>query len=415
MGTAPQNLLLIIKALRLVRLISPVPNDNNTFTTTSSIDYDISQSDQLRGRYVYAKNPSTDIAANLPVFYTQIPVKNYLLTLSEYHTFSPTVSNEFRLGFNRNSQIFPVTDATYPGLDQFPNLVFDDTFNQIGPDGNAPQFGIQNIYQATDNISWVRGKHNFKFGIEGRKYISPQGFTQRSRGDYEYGDTLQFLMDEVPTDLGQRSTGSNTYYGDQSAIYVYGNDQWRVTPNLTLDLGLRYEFTSVPFTERRQDLNIAATVPGLVSFASPQPQYKNFAPRIGFAYSPGSSGDTSIRGGFGMAYDILFDNLGLLTVPPQFGGTCDVAQSTNGSGGCTWSRSGLPRRRRVASGRGFGATDFPNSPRSACSYIRSIAQSTTALFRKLEPGRSARLRENLDCGSPLCRDSRPPSTCATAA
>ena len=311
------------------------PNNNKTFTTTTSIDYDISQKDQLRGRYVYARNPATDIAANLPVFYTEVPTKNYLLTLSEYHTFSPSVSNEFRLGFNRNSQNFPVTDATYPGLDQFPNLIMDDTFNQIGPDGNAPQFGIQNIYQATDNISWVRGKHNFKFGIEGRKYISPQGFTQRSRGDYNYSTTLGFLQDLVPDDFGQRSTGSNTYYGDQSAIYVYGNDQWRVTPNLTLDLGLRYEFTSVPFTERQQALNIASSVPGLVSFAAPQPQYKNFAPRVGFAYSPGSSGDTSIRGGFGMAYDILFDNLGLLTVPPQFGGTCDVNSSING-GACSW-------------------------------------------------------------------------------
>jgi len=345
------------------------PNDNTTFTTTNSIDYDISQKDQLRGRYVYQRNPSTDIAANLPVFYTQVPVKNYLLTLSEYHTFSPSVSNEFRLGFNRNAQNFPVTDAAYPGLDQFPNLVMDDTFNQIGPDGNAPQFGIQNIYQATDNVSWVRGKHNFKFGIEGRKYISPQGFTQRSRGDYEYSTTLRFLEDEVPDDLGQRSTGSNTYYGDQSAIYAYGNDQWRITPNLTIDLGLRYEFTSVPFTERQQDLNLAASVPGLISFAAPQPQYKNFAPRVGFAYSPGASGNTSIRGGFGMAYDVLFDNLGLLTVPPQFGATCDVGSSTNGVGGCTWGTTGFLANGGLPPGSGSGLISYgsPADARAATS------------------------------------------------
>ena len=216
-----------------------------------------------------------------------------------------------------------------PASAAFPNLTFDDTPNQIGPDPNAPQFSIQNVYQATDNIVWVKGKHRFKFGLEGRKYISPQGFTQRSRGDYDYVATEEFLTDQVPSDFGQRSTGSNTYYGDQSAIYVYGNDEFRITKNLTFNLGLRYEFTSVPFSERLQSLNSAASFPGVLSFGAPQPQYKNLSPRIGFAYSPGTSGNTSIRGGFGMATDVLYDNLGLLAVPPQFGGTCDVNQSVN--------------------------------------------------------------------------------------
>src|SRR5262249_2948750 len=110
--------------------------------------------------------------------------------------------------------------------------------------------------------------------------------------------------------------------GDQSAIYAYGNDTWRVTPNLSLNLGLRYEFTSVPAGARTQALNAAASVPGLIDFKEPQPQYKNFAPRIGFAYSPGSRGTTSIRGGFGISYDVLYDPLG--TPPPQFRGTQDV-------------------------------------------------------------------------------------------
>jgi len=103
-----------------------------------------------------------------------------------------------------------------------------------------------------------------------------------------------------------------------------------VTHKLTVNLGLRYEFTTVPFSERLQSLNAAASVPGLINFTEPQPQYKNFAPRIGFAYSVGDSGNTVVRGGFGMAYDVLYDNLGLLAVPPQFGGTCDVNQSVNG-------------------------------------------------------------------------------------
>ena len=332
---------------------------SNTYTTVNSFDYNLSDKDQIRARYIYQKNDATDATPNIPAFFTTVPTRDHVITLSEYHTFTPTLSNEFRLGFNRNAQIFSAGNFAFGSLPAFPNLTFDDSQNQIGPDPNAPQFGIQNVYQATENIVWVKGKHTMKFGIEGRKYISPQGFTQRARGDYEYASTEEFLFDQVPSSFGQRSTGSNTYYGDQSAIYVYGNDEFRITKNLTLNLGLRYEFTSVPTSERLQSLNAAASVPGLINFAAPQPQYNNFSPRIGFAYSPGNSGNTSIRGGFGMATDVLYDNLGLLAVPPQFGGTCDVNTSTNGVGGCNWPTTGFLTGGGLPAGAGSGLKTFP--------------------------------------------------------
>ncbi|HEY1939551.1 MAG TPA: carboxypeptidase regulatory-like domain-containing protein [Candidatus Angelobacter sp.] len=331
---------------------------NNTYTTVNSLDINLSQNDQIRLRYIYQKNDSTDSSGvNIPTFFTTVPVRDHVITASEYHTFAPTLSNEFRLGFNRNTQTFTAGNFPFPGLAVFPNLTFDDTQNQVGPDPTAPQFGIQNVYQATDNIVWVKGKHTMKFGVEGRKYISPQGFTQRARGDYEYGTTEEFLFDQVPSTFGQRSTGSNTYYGDQSAIYVYGNDEFRITKNLTFNVGLRYEFTSVPFSERLQSLNSAASVPGLINFQAPQPQYKNFSPRIGFAYSPGTSGNTSIRGGFGMATDVLYDNLGLLAVPPQFGGTCDVNQSVN-AGPCAFATAGFLAGGGLPAGQGSGLNTF---------------------------------------------------------
>ncbi len=331
---------------------------NNTYTTVNSFDYNLSDKDQIRARYIYQKNDATDPTPNIPSFFTTVPTRDHVITFSEYHTFTPTLSNEFRLGFNRNASTLTAGNFSFPGLAAFPNLTFDDTENQIGPDPNAPQFGIQNVYQATENIVWVKGKHTMKFGLEGRKYISPQGFTQRARGDYDYGSTEEFLTDQVPSDFGQRSTGSNTYYGDQSAIYVYGNDEFRITKNLTLNLGLRYEFTSVPTSERLQSLNSAASVPGLITFGAPQPQYNNWSPRIGFAYSPGTSGNTSIRGGFGMATDVLYDNLGLLAVPPQFGGTCDVNNSINGVGGCNWATTGFLAGGGLPAGAGSGLKTF---------------------------------------------------------
>jgi hypothetical protein len=343
----------------------------NNYTTANSIDFNLSQKDQIRGRWVYAKTTTLDTAANLPTFWTPLPVRNHLITLSEYHTFTPSLTNELRLGYNRNTQYYTVGSQTFPGTDQFPNLTIDELQTQVGPDPNAPQFGVQNIYQATDNLSWIKGKHNFKFGVEGRKYISPQGFTQRSRGDYEYSTLEAYLNDVVPDVFGERSTGSNTYYGDQSAIYAYANDQYKVNQHLTLTLGVRYEFTSVPFSERLQSLNSAASVPGLITFGKPEPQTKNFAPRLGFAYSPGTSGNTSIRGGFGMSYDVLFDNLGLLSVPPQFGGTCDVSNPS--AGACTYpTSSGFLAGGGLPPGAGSGLqtfTDIPTQQSVTAGYV----------------------------------------------
>ena len=84
------------------------------------------------------------------------------------------MSNEFRLGFNRFAQIFTVPDIQFPGLAMFPNLTFDDLNSvRCGPDPNAPQGTVQNTYQAVDNLSWVKGKHNLKFGAEFRDVIQP--------------------------------------------------------------------------------------------------------------------------------------------------------------------------------------------------------------------------------------------------
>ena len=151
----------------------------------------------------------------------------------------------------------------------------------MGPDTNAPQFTIQNTYQVTDNLTWTKGAHTFKFGFDGRKFISPQTFTQRSRGDYEYSTLSGYLFDQLPDQVAQRSLGAPVYYGDQIATYIYGNDQWKVNPHVTLNLGLRWEFMSVPYSNRLQTLNSISNVPGLIEFNEPKPQYKNFGPRIG--------------------------------------------------------------------------------------------------------------------------------------
>ncbi len=298
----------------------------NYYFSTSSADYTISQKDNLRVRYVYNRQDGLDTAATFPAFYTTGPNRYHLAAINEIHTFTPNLSNEFRIGFNRYYSVVN-SNGTFPGLTGFPNLTFDDLGGvNLGPDPNAPQGTIENLYQATDSITWVKGKHTMKFGVDGRKAIAPQLFVQRLRGDYEYSTLGTYLQDLSPDIFGQRNATppgvSPTFYGDQSSIYGFGNDDYRVTPKLTLNIGLRYEFTSVPFSSKEQKVNAAASVPGLISFNEPKPQYKNFAPRLGFAYAPDEN--TSIRAGFGMGYDVLYDNLGTLSAPPQFQTTTNV-------------------------------------------------------------------------------------------
>jgi Carboxypeptidase regulatory-like domain/TonB dependent receptor/TonB-dependent Receptor Plug Domain len=303
-------------------------NSFNSYLSTNALDYTISQHDNLRVRYVYNRADTNDTAASFPAFFTPSPTRFHLISANEVHTFTPSLSNEFRLGYNRFFTQTVVPAINFPGLAQFPNLYFYDfsPTTYLGPDASAPQSDIQNLYQAIDSLTWIKGKHTLVFGMEGRKYIAPTVFVQRLRGDYEYSTLGRYLNDISPDEVGQRNATppgvSPTFYGDQSSIYAYANDDFRMTQKLTLNLGLRYEFTSVPASEKEQALNIAASVPGLITFGKPTPQYKNFAPRVGVAYAPNEN--TAVHAAFGINYDVLYDNIGTTTAPPQFQTTENV-------------------------------------------------------------------------------------------
>jgi hypothetical protein len=304
---------------------SSLPNYANYNTGLASIDDSISDKDQLRGRFILERTGSIDTAGFPQAFFQTIPYNYYLVTISEYHNFSPNLTNELRLGFNRYLNDYPVPNISFPGLDQFPSInVYEGTFGTFfGPDGNAPQYGIQNTYQINDGVSWTNGSHNFHFGFDGYRWISPQSFVQRSRGDYEWSFLSDYMFDYYPDYIAQRSLGGQEYSGNQFLYGFYGNDSWKISPNLTINIGLRYEYLTVPIGEQLQTLNQVSSVPGLIEFNKPKPMGLAFMPRIGVAYSPGTSGKTVIRAGFGRNFDVLPDNFGLLTEPPQFTTTVD--------------------------------------------------------------------------------------------
>ena len=307
------------------------PSYTNAYYGVLSVDYILSEKDQLRGRFIYNRFDSINTGATVPAFYTIVPSRYDLLDLAEYHTFSPQVTNEFRAAYQRSNTSDPVGSQTFPGLSAFPNLQFNDLGLQVGPNPNFPQSGVNNLYQGVDNVTWIKGSHTIKFGTEFRDYISPQFFVQRVRGDYEYTTVANYLMDTTPDYFAARSIGGSTYYGDQLASYTFVQDTWRVRPNLTVDLGARYEYTTVPESMKAQSLNSIASVPGVLVFNSPSADPYGIAPRVGIAWTPGSSSNTVVRAGFGMAYDVIFDNIGLNTVPPEFYTTITLPTTATGN------------------------------------------------------------------------------------
>lgn len=301
------------------------PSYTNNENAVVSIDDTISDKDNMRWRFILNRSGTIDTAASLPQFFQTVPTNSYLVTFSEYHSFTPAVTNEFRLGYNRYANNLPAGNFTWPGLDQFPNAVIYELGGvSIGPDGNAPQFGFQNLYQATDNVSWVKGNHSLKAGFDIWRMIAPQSFTQRSRGDYEWSYLSDYLFDYYPDYLAQRSLGNVVYYGNRWFFAGYINDTWKVTPNFTVNLGVRLEHETLSQSEHTQVLNAVSNTPGVITFQDPTVQAVNPMPRIGLAYSPGKSGKTSIRAGFGIGYDVAYDNQGLLSLPPELTTTVDV-------------------------------------------------------------------------------------------
>ncbi len=322
-GAAPQqtsNYATVVQGAPIPVGIVPIvaPSYQNVYRWLASGDYNLSDRDQFRVRYVSNKSSRIDTGAGLPAFYFPRPTNAKLLSVSEFHAFRPNLANELRLAYNRLNDDLAIPPTQFPGLDMFPSIVVRELGVQIGPNINAPQASIQNTYQLADNVTWIKGNHSFKFGFDGRDMISAINFISNVRGLYQYRSLERYLLDLVPDYQAQRAVGGSLpYSGNNYALYAFGTDDWKVTRNFSLSLGLRYEFTAVPRSMKEYTLNSLADVPGVLTFFEPQPQTKNFAPRIGFAYSPGKSASTSIRGGFGIAYDQIFDNIGTNVRPPE--------------------------------------------------------------------------------------------------
>jgi hypothetical protein len=253
------------------------------------------------------------------------------VTFSDVYAITPHVVNEFRAGYRRQVNGFAPPPLTPPGpLDVFPNFLIIPLNLNIGPSGETPQSATLDTYQWTDNLSISKGAHTLKMGVQVMLWIAPTVFLSRSRAEYDYVSLDSFVHDSFggsilgPT-LALRGIGSGAFAGNQKGFYTFFQDDWKVSSRLTLNLGLRYEYTNNPRILAEQAANSISnltnpTRPGLLPliFGVPGTDTNNWGPRIGFAYDVFGDHKTSIRGGFAVAYDILFSNLYTAgAVPPQ--------------------------------------------------------------------------------------------------
>ena len=314
-----------------------IPNSFRDNGYQINVDHVRGSSDQFRYRYSVDKYAAEAAGGGNVTFNNLVVYNTRSFAATWVRTFSASLVNDLRASWRQAISDYPLKD---PANLTFPNITVKPLSISLGPNGNLPQSGGDNVYQLFDTISYIRGAHTFKFGGEYKRILTTSNFLARQRGDYQY-DTLDDLLRDLTTTSHTnaiRGVGSGTFTGNVTKYYLFGQDDWKITPHLTLNLGLRYERSGVPRASK-DDLVFfqGVGVPGL-DFLNLHSDPNNFGPRLGFAWSPGfksgmlhrmfgERGKSSIRANFSMTFSDFFQNLALFSRPPQIQQELDVAQA----------------------------------------------------------------------------------------
>jgi hypothetical protein len=286
---------------------NPQLNDPSLYKSyLGRLDFRPVASDTFTARYSLNDRVDEAVTSNLGfgnLFAANQDILDSNIALSNTHVFGAALLNEARISLVRRDLAFPENDPTTP------TGVITGLFT-VGGAANFPQGRVSNAYQFSNTLTWNRARHSLKFGADIRYNDVDNEAAFNSKGNFTFDNLQAYMNNTSSTVLQALQTSSWVATQWQQAFFV--QDDFRVTSDLTLNLGLRYEMADIPLgmfgATDEQSLN--AMVPAPV-----KRDKNNWAPRAGFAWSPRSQnwllgdGQTVFRGGFGIAYDVLFYNL----------------------------------------------------------------------------------------------------------
>ncbi len=322
-----------------VAIQSSTPNHADENYVITRVDQKLGTNDNLSGSYFFDSGPQsqTDPLGNTV---HQVYSRRQMVSGEETHIFNPEVVNTLRGGFSRvigniNTPVSGSAVATDPTLAIAPGA---KATPQIPVSGLTTAYGLGgfnqfkhawNSYQLYDDAFYTRGTHSIKFGFafERMQYNILEQLSPNGRMN---GYSLEAFLTNAPHQLNALAPGGSYEVGLRQSLFAgYIQDDWRFRPNLTFNIGLRYEMTTLPtdshtvpgytvngytvatanFQEIQTLTNCTpgTTACGPVGTANPfnnNPTTKNFEPRIGFSWDPFKDGKTAVRGGFGV-FDVL--------------------------------------------------------------------------------------------------------------
>lgn len=281
---------------------------------TGRIDHRFSTADSLFGTYQWEKSLAT-----LPDSLNDVAIGqrtgHQSIAIEESHIFSPQFVNSARIGYNRyadaggygvsalNPAAAEASLGAIPGRDTPQTFVTGLTTLQGGVNDQNNTTFYWNAFQIYDDAFLTKNRHSIKFGVSLERDLDHVLQYSTVGGQYHFGSLLAFLQNQ-PSSLSATlpQTVTPRYYG-QNILGAYIQDDIRWRPNLTFNVGLRYEMSTTPSEANNKLVDMRTpydTAPHLGNPLFYNPTYKNFEPRVGFAWDPFRDEKTSIRGGFGL-------------------------------------------------------------------------------------------------------------------
>jgi outer membrane receptor protein involved in Fe transport len=334
-ATAPQ----LFQAAQYQRTVSTPYTENYS---NLRFDFKATERNSITVRYLNQKSASVGGAACCSNgFIGDVPAGSKHFGGDWARTISSKIVNEFRANYQRIIVDFgggcitgapgcipPSSDIGVAlaniGFSGSLGLTKSNALGTIGPATNLPQGRTGKVYQLADNVNWSRGKHSWIFGAEYKHLVEVVPFLPNFNGAYSFNSAAR-IVNNAPSTVAI-TLGDPTLAFTENDQYYYAQDDFKVKPNLTLNLGVRYEYTGQPIN-LLHDVTVTRESNAATAFFNPAlplsirtvptvpADNNNIAPRFGFAYSPKfwknffGEDATVIRGGFSIAYDAAFYNI----------------------------------------------------------------------------------------------------------